>query len=94
MMIKKEKLAIKDDFAKKKDFHKYLRKLNKKFTLNKTKHVLARKKLTDLTKKFAQIYLSKYQTYEISLSRVHFPGDDGYQKIFSFFPNAYFTNIA
>ena len=33
MMIKKEKLAIKDDFAKKTDFHKYLRKLNKKFTL-------------------------------------------------------------
>ena len=39
MMIKKEKLAIKDDFAKKTDFHKYLRKLNKKFTLNKTKQV-------------------------------------------------------
>ena len=39
MMIKKEKLAIKDDLAKKTDFHKYLRKLNKKFTLNKTKQV-------------------------------------------------------
>ena len=93
-MIKKEKLAIKDDFAKKTDFHKYLRKLNKKFTLNKTKHVQPRKKLTDLTKKIAQIYLCKYQTYEFSLSRVHFAGDDGYQKFFSFFPNAQFTNIA
>ena len=93
-MIKKEKLAIKDDLAKKTDFHKYLRKLNKKFTLNKTKQVQAKKKLTDLTKKFAQIYLCKYRTHEFSLSRVYFAGDDGYQKFFSFFPNAQFTNIA
>ena len=45
-----------DDFVKEKDFDKKLKISNKKFTSNKTKHVEAEKKLTDLIKK-----LHKYQ---------------------------------
>ena len=52
------KLATKDDiadFVKRTDFGNKLKKLNKKVTSNKTKHVLVEKKLTDLTNKVAQI---------------------------------------
>ena len=44
-----------DNFVEKKDFDDKLENLNKKPTLNKTKHVEAKRKLTDLTNKVTQI---------------------------------------
>ena len=56
--LKKANLPTKgdfDDFVEKTDFNDKLNNLNKKVTSNKTKHVEAQKKLTDLTNKVAQI---------------------------------------
>ena len=44
-----------NDFVENTDFAHKLKKLNKKATLNKTKHVETEKKLTDLTNTVAQI---------------------------------------
>ena len=44
-----------DNFVEKTDFDDKLENLNKKPTLNKTKHVEAKRKLTDLTNKVTQI---------------------------------------
>ena len=41
--------------SKKTDFEKTLKKLNKKFSSDKTKNVEAEQKITDLTNKVAQI---------------------------------------
>ena len=38
-----------NDFVEKKDFDDTLKNLNKKVTSNKTKHIEAEKKITDLT---------------------------------------------
>ena len=57
-ILKKANLPTKgdfDDFVEKTDFNDKLNNLNKKVTSNKTKHVEAQKKLTDLTNKVAQI---------------------------------------
>ena len=43
------------DFLENKDFDDKIKNLNKKFTLNKAKHIEAEKKITDLTVKVAQI---------------------------------------
>ena len=55
--LRQENLATKGDFANfrtKTDFDDKLKKLNKKFALNKTKHVEAEKKRTGLTNKSTQ----------------------------------------
>ena len=52
-----------------------MKNLNKKVTLNKTKHVGSEKILADLTNKVAQI-LEK--GYDFLLGRMYFTGDNGY----------------
>ena len=57
--LKQAKLAPKADtadFVKEKDFNDKLKVFNKKVTSNKTKHVVAEKKLTDLRER-----VDKYQ---------------------------------
>ena len=56
-------------------FDDKLKNLNKKVTLNKTKHVGSEKILGDLTNKVAQI-LEK--GYDFLLGRMYFTGDNGY----------------
>ena len=68
--IKQKELVNKSDIDKK------LININKKITSNKTKHIEADKKLTDLTKNVAQI---SEKRYEFLLGRMYFTGDDGYQ---------------
>ena len=54
-----------------------------KITSNKTKHIEADKKLTDLTKKVAQI---SERGYDGLLGRTYFTGNDGYQNFLVFCP--------
>ena len=68
-------LAAKVDisnFVEKTDFDDKLQNLNRKSTLNKTKHVEAERKLTNLTNKVAQI--SK-KGYNFLLGRMNFTGE-------------------
>ena len=60
-----------------------MKNLNKKVTLNKTKHLGSEKILGDLTNKVAQI-LEK--GYEFLLGRMYFTGDNGYQNFLVFVP--------
>ena len=56
--LKQENLATKvhiADLAEKTNFDDKLKNLNKRFTLNKIKHVETEKNVTDLTNKIAQI---------------------------------------
>ena len=72
-------LASKSDIAalvRKTDFDDKLKNLNKKVTSNKTKHVEAEKKITDLTNKVAEI---SEKGYDFLLGRMYFTGNDGYQ---------------
>ena len=57
--------------------------INKKITSNKTKHTEGHKKLTDLTKKFAQI---SEKWYDFLLGRMYFTANDGYQNFLIFLP--------
>ena len=59
-------LASKNDivnFVKKNDFDDKLKKVNKKVISNKTKHIEAEKKITDLTNKVAQISEKGYDFF-------------------------------
>ena len=79
-------LASKKDIAalvKKTDFDDKLKNLNKKATSNKTIHVEAEKKITDLTNKVAQI---SEIGYVFLFGRVSFIGNDGYQNFVVFSP--------
>ena len=79
-------LASKNDiakFVKKTNFGDKLINVNKKWTLNKTKHVEAEKKINDLTNKVAQI---SYKGYDFLLGRMYFAGNDGDQKFRAFTP--------
>ena len=72
-------LASKSDIAalvRKTEFDDKLKNLNKKVTSNKTKHVEAEKKITDLTNKVAEI---SEKGYDFLLGRMYFTGNDGYQ---------------
>ena len=66
-----------DDFVEKPDFNEKLKNLNKKVTSNKTSHLQTEKKLTDLANKVVQV---SQKRYSFLLGRIHFTGDDGYQK--------------
>ena len=68
-------------FKKKTDFEDKLNNSNKKVTSNKTKHIKAEKKLTDLRNKVAQI---SEKGFDFLLGRMYFTGNDGYQNFFSF----------
>ena len=65
------------------DICKKLININKKITSNKTNHIEADKKLTDLTKKVAQI---SEKGYDFLLGIIYFIGDDGYQNFLVFAP--------
>ena len=58
-----------------------LKNLNKKVTSNKTKHIEAEKKMTDLTYKVAQI---SEKGYGYLLGRIYFTGNGGYQNFLVF----------
>ena len=60
-----------DSFVKKKDFDDKLKKVNKKVISNKTKHIEAEKKITDLTNKVVQISDKGYYFFAR-----HFTGND------------------
>ena len=45
------------DFVKETDFDNKLKTINKKATLNETKHVEAEKRLTNLTKRWHRYYI-------------------------------------
>ena len=75
--IKQKKLVNKCDIDKK------LINISKKITSNKTRHIEAGKKLTDLTKKVARI---SEKRYDFLLDRMYFTGDDGYQNFLVFPP--------
>ena len=62
----------------KSDIDKKLININKKITSNKTKHIEADKKLTDLAKRVAQI---SAKGYDFLLGRMYFTSDDGYSLI-------------
>ena len=84
--LTQKKLAIKagiDDFVEKTNFDDKLRKLNKKVTSNKAKHLEAEKKLTDLTTKFAQL---SDKGDDFLLGRMYFTGGDGYENFLNFVP--------
>ena len=55
--------------------------INKKITLNKTRHAEADKNLTDLTKTVAQ---TLEKGYDFLSGRTYFTGDDGYQNFLAF----------
>ena len=79
-------LASKNDVAalvKKTDFNDKLKKLNKKVTSNKTKHIKAEKKITDLTNKVTQISENEYY---FLVGKMYFTGNDGYQNFLVFLP--------
>ena len=57
--------------------------INKNITSNKTKHIEAHKKLTDLTKKVAKI---AEKGYDFLLGRIYFTGNEGYQNFLVFAP--------
>ena len=65
------------------DIDKKLININKKITSNKTKHIEAEKKLTDLTKKIAK---TSEKGFDFLLGRMYFIGDDGYQNFLGFVP--------
>ena len=65
-----------DDFVEKTDFDDKLKSLNKKFNWNKTKHVEAENRLTDLTNKVTQI-LEK--GFDFLLGIMYFISENGYQ---------------
>ena len=65
------------------DIDKKLININKKNHSNKTKHIEAEKKLTDLTKKIAKI---SEKGFDFLLGRMYFIGDDGYQNFLGFVP--------
>ena len=69
------------DFVKKADFDKKPISINKKITSNKTKHLDAEKKLTDMKKKIAQI---SEKGHHFLLGRMYFTGDDIYQNFLIF----------
>ena len=82
--LKPVNLATKVDignFVEKIDFDDKLKNINKKITSNKAKHIDAKKKLTDLKNKVAQI--SK-KGYNFLLGRIHFTGGDSYQNFIVF----------
>ena len=84
--LKQANLATKADivdFAEKTDFEDKLKNLNKKFTSNKTKHLEAEKKLTDLTNKVGQI---SEKGHNFLFGRMYFTGDDGFQNFLVFVP--------
>ena len=84
--LKQASLATKtdiDDFVEKTGFDGKLKNSNKNVISNKTKHIDIEKKLTDLTKKVAQI---SEKWYDILLGRMTFTGNDDYQHFFSFSP--------
>ena len=60
-----------------------LKKLHKKVTSNKTKHVEAEKKLINLTNKVTQI---SDKGYDFSLGWMYFIGNNGYQNFLIFAP--------
>ena len=68
-------------FSKKTDFTGKLKKLNKKFTSNKIKHIEAEKKITDLTNKVAQI---SEKGYDFLLGKMYFTGNAAYQSFCQF----------
>ena len=68
-----------DDLVEKVNFDDKLKSLNKKVTSNKTKHVEAEEKITDLTKKDEEI-LEKF----FLLGKMYFTGDVGYQNFLVF----------
>ena len=57
--------------------------INKKIISNKTKHIEADKRRTDLTKKVAQI---SEKGYDFLLGRMYFTDDNGYQNFLIFAP--------
>ena len=82
--LKQENLTSKNDiadFVKKTDFDDKLKNLNKNVTSNKTKHVEAEKKLTDLRNKVTEI---SEKGYNFLLDRMYFTGNDGYQNFLAF----------
>ena len=84
--LKQANLVKKNDitnFVKKTDFDDKQKKLNKKVFSNKTKHVEAEKKITDLTKKVVQI---SEKAYDFLLGRMYFTGNDGFQNVLVFAP--------
>ena len=73
LKIKQKELVNKSDIDKK------LINIKNKITSNKTKHIWANKKLTDLTKKVAQI---SEKGCKFLLRRMYFTSNDGYQFFF------------
>ena len=70
---------------KRTDFDHKLKNLNKKVSSNKTKHIQAETKITDLTIKAVQI---SEKGHDFLLGWMYFTGNDGYQNFLVFCPNA------
>ena len=71
------------DFGKDTDFDEKLRNVNKKVSLNKTKHVLVENEVNNLSEK---IKLLSTKDYNFFLGRMHFTGDDGLKNMFVYQP--------
>ena len=77
-------MAKKNDtsaLVKKIDFDDNLKKLNKKVSSNKAKHVAAKKEITNLIKEIVQI---SEKGYDFLLDRMYFTENDGYQNSVGF----------
>ena len=79
-------LASKTDIAnlvKKTDFDDKLKILSKKFTSNKTKHILAENELNELQEK---VKLLSTKDFDFLLGRMYFTRSDGFQYLFVYEP--------
>ena len=70
---------------KRTDFDHKLKNLNKKVSSNKTQHIQAETKITDLTIKAVQI---SEKGHDFLLGWMYFTGNDSYQNFLVFCPNA------
>ena len=82
-MTKKKKFNESDiDFIKKRDFDDKIKNINKKVTLNISKHVLVENELNELSEK-VKLLLAK--GYNFLLDRIYFTGNDGHQNFYQKF---------